>query len=94
MTKYNSIDCDQNLLIMSKQKSLKFSKNIQVIQKQLQISFNFFLQGYTSSVSSVAVTSDNKYIVSGSWDNKVRIWNLLEKNKILFCKDILIPSEL
>ena len=39
------------------------------------------LQGHTSSVLTVAVTSDNKYIVSGSDDNTIRIWNLLEKRQ-------------
>ena len=32
------------------------------------------LQGHTDSVYSVVITSNNKYIVSGSWDNTVRIW--------------------
>ena len=31
------------------------------------------LKGHTSSVSSVAVTSDNKYIISGSDDKTIRI---------------------
>ena len=30
---------------------------------------------------SVAITSDNKYIVSGGWDNTVRIWNLQDKTQ-------------
>ena len=28
---------------------------------------------------SIAITFDNKYIISGSYDNKIRIWNILEK---------------
>ena len=38
-------------------------------------------QGHTDSVNSVAITSDNKYIVSGGNDNTVRIWNLQDKKQ-------------
>ena len=33
------------------------------------------------SVTSVAITSDNKYIVSGGCDKTVRIWNLQDKTQ-------------
>ena len=39
------------------------------------------LRGHTSSVWTVAVTSDNKYIISGSLDKTISIWNLLEKRQ-------------
>ena len=45
------------------------------------------MEGHTSSVLTVAVTSDNKYIVSGSRNKTIRIWSLLEKDKKLFYKD-------
>ena len=32
-------------------------------------------------VTSVAITSDNKYIVSGGHDKTVRIWNLQDKTQ-------------
>ena len=32
-------------------------------------------------ISSVAITSDNKYIVSGGDDKTVRIWNLQDKTQ-------------
>ena len=35
------------------------------------------LQGHTDSVNSVAITSDNKYIVSGGADKTVGIWNFM-----------------
>jgi WD40 repeat protein len=38
-------------------------------------------QGHTSYVRSVAITSDNKYIVSGSRDNTLRVWNLKNKTQ-------------
>ena len=56
-----------------KLESFKFSKNIEEIQKQLQTNFNFLLEGHTSTVYTVAVTSDNKYVVSGSSDNTIII---------------------
>ena len=37
--------------------------------------------GHWSSVSCVAITSDNKYIVSGGHESTVRIWNLLDKTQ-------------
>ena len=37
--------------------------------------------GHKNSVRSIALTSDNKYIVSGSFDKTIRFWNLLEKSQ-------------
>jgi WD domain, G-beta repeat. len=42
------------------------------------------LQGHLNWVQTVAVTKDNKYIVSGSYDKTIRIWNLLEKKQKAF----------
>ena len=39
------------------------------------------LQGHTSDVYTVAITSDNKYIVSGGRDKTIRIWNLQDKTE-------------
>ncbi|OMJ65012.1 hypothetical protein SteCoe_39847 [Stentor coeruleus] len=39
------------------------------------------LEGHTSYVNSVTITSDNQYVVSGSLDKTVRVWNLLEKRQ-------------
>ncbi|KAH7323323.1 quinon protein alcohol dehydrogenase-like superfamily [Rhizoctonia solani] len=33
------------------------------------------LEGHTDAVVSVAISPDNKYIVSGSWDCTVRVWD-------------------
>ena len=40
------------------------------------------LKGHTKCIMSVAVTSDSKYIVSGSEDKTVRIWSIEEKKEI------------
>ena len=37
------------------------------------------LHGHTHTINSVAITSDDKYIVSCGFDNTVRIWNLQDK---------------
>jgi len=34
------------------------------------------LEGHTHNVNSVVVSSDNKYIISGSFDRTIKIWNL------------------
>jgi FOG: WD40 repeat len=38
-----------------------------------------FLKGHSSEVNSLVITLDDKYIISGSWDNTIRIWDLLTK---------------
>ena len=39
---------------------------------------------HSAGITTVTVTSDNKYIISGSKDKSIRIWNLLEKTKSIF----------
>ena len=39
------------------------------------------LIGYFGKVTNLAVTNDNKYIVSGFVNNSIIIWNLLEKTQ-------------
>ena len=63
----------EELMNKTKLNSFKFSKNIQEIKEELQSNFGLFLEGHTFCVNSVTVTSDNKYILSGSADNTIRI---------------------
>ena len=34
------------------------------------------LTGHSDRVTSVAISSDKKLIVSGSWDKTIKVWNL------------------
>ena len=61
--------------------SPKTWKKIKIINHQLESAFGIFLEGHSDSVNSLIVTSDNKYIISGSSDKTIRIWNLLEKRQ-------------
>ena len=45
----------------------------------LEERYGLFLEGNISSISSVRITSDNKYIVSGGCDKTVRVWSLQDK---------------
>ena len=56
-----------------KYKSTKFPKNLQEIRRLLKFNFNLIIEGHSSSVNSVVVTSDDKHIISGSSDNTIRI---------------------
>ncbi len=47
-----------------------FIKNL-ITRRQL-----FTLTGHSDSVSAVAVTPNGKYVISGSWDNTLKVWNL------------------
>ena len=60
------IESDNNKLINE-------SKSLDEIKKQLQSNFNLFLEGHTSSVNSLLVTNDQKYMISGSNDKNIII---------------------
>ena len=55
------VDTEENKL-----ETFKFSKDLTEIKKQLQSDFKLFFEGHTSCITSVAVTGDNKYMLSGS----------------------------
>ena len=59
----------------------KIEKKIYNSSEKAKILFEEGYEGHISGVSSVAITSDNKYIVSGGSDNTVRIWNLQNKTQ-------------
>ena len=61
--------------------SINFSDNVKVIISKLKSELGLFLEGHTSCINTITVTSDNKYIISGSSDKTIRIWNLLERTQ-------------
>ena len=77
----NEIVHTEELFEETKLKSFTFSKRLTEMKEQLELNFNLFLEGHFEKVTSIAVTSDNKYAVSGSLDKTIRIWNLLEKTQ-------------
>ena len=64
-----------------KLQSQKFSKIEKETKTELESNFDLFLEAHTNFVKTVAVTTDSKYIVSGSYDCTIRIWNFQEKRQ-------------
>jgi WD40 repeat protein len=34
------------------------------------------LRGHSAGIAAVAISSDNRWLVTGSWDNTARLWGL------------------
>ena len=64
-----------------KKRSINTLEKMEEVKRQLQSNFNIFLEGHLDKVINVAVSQDNKYIISGSFDYTIRIWNILEKRQ-------------
>jgi WD40 repeat protein/serine/threonine protein kinase len=41
------------------------------------------LRGHSDWVSSVAVSPDGRHVVSASWDNKIKVWDVLKSTELL-----------
>jgi len=50
------------------------------------------LRGHKSCINSVAVSSKDEFIVSGSWDNKLIVWVLSFTNKTKVFDDPVVLS--
>ena len=51
------------------------------IEKVKNSDKNTTLAGHTDSVDIVAITQDGKYLISGSDDNTIKVWNLDEQKE-------------
>jgi WD40 repeat protein len=49
--------------------------------KELLQNYQIYLEVHTSYVNSVAISSNNKYFVSGSGDKTVRLWNVEKRRQ-------------
>ena len=54
---------------------------IKKAMRLLEEGYNLFLEGHTSYLSSIAITSDSTHIVSSGFDGTVRIWNFKDKTQ-------------
>ena len=64
-------------------KELK-SMTVDNIKQALAQDFGLFLEAHTDSVICIAMTSDNKYLLSGSIDKTIRLWDLYDKRQECF----------
>ena len=48
----------------------------------LATDYNLILEAHTCAVNHVKLTTDNKFIISSSEDNTIRIWSLLDKMQL------------
>ena len=57
------------------------SMEIQDAKKLLANKYSLFLESHFNGVNSIALTSDNKYLISAGHDKTVRIWNFPENRQ-------------
>ena len=67
------IICKNRVNEEAKLKSFKLSRNLKEFKSRLESEFDLYLEGHTETVRSVAISSDNTYIISGSDDKTVRV---------------------
>jgi WD40 repeat protein len=51
----------------------------------------FKLHGHTDSIFSVSISPDKRYIISGSFDESVRLWSIHTKNTLVIFKGHFAP---
>jgi WD40 repeat protein len=51
----------------------------------------FRLCGHTDAIFSISISPDKKYIVSGSYDQTVRLWSILTRTNLVVYKGHFSP---
>ena len=51
------------------------------VEEYLRCNYGLFIQGHTSIITTVVVSTDSKFIISGSNDHTVRIWNFQSRQQ-------------
>lgn len=49
------------------------------------------LTGHTGSIYSISISPDKKYLISGSFDETIRLWNFVTKNTLVIYKGHFSP---
>ena len=57
------------------------NNNVMKKFKNVYTDEEFSLQGHLSGITSVAISSDCKYIVSGSFDETIKVWNIQKRRE-------------
>ena len=70
-----------NLIIKNFKLELNKKHQKSATVKKLERDCKLFLEGHNDIITSIALTSDNKYIISGGHDCTIRIWNFLEERQ-------------
>lgn len=79
---FHQLDFIQDLKNCRKIFSSKFEEVKKIFGKE-----TFLIEAHNRSVSSIAITSDNQYIISGSHDSKVKKWNLERKEQEMIMEE-------
>ena len=84
---FYSFDFIKEIQKNSKFSSTKINDFKQILEEEYRLPIaatlknERFLRGHTEGIRSLAITSDNKYIISGGFDKTVRIWNLEDNSQ-------------
>ena len=60
---------------------VKEAKCEDIMEMELKNLYQTTLKGHTDRVNSVAVSADGRFIVSGSEDKTIKVWNILERRE-------------
>ena len=59
-----------------------YDKSIKIFDLHNMQLINHFQGVHKSAISTIAITSDNRYIVSGSYDKSIKVFDLLNFKEI------------